>query len=107
MATTMQLEIVRAEAEIFRPRHHDLLAPAVMGEVGIMPRHTPLITKIKPGEVHPHSPKATKNTVSAACRKCNCHRHHPRRHRARAKDIDEAAAIVAKQRAEQARRSKR
>ena len=48
---TMTVEIVSAEAEIYSGTAKMFFAPAVMGEVGVMPRHTPLLTKIRPGEV--------------------------------------------------------
>ena len=51
MAMTMHVDIVSAEAEIFSGKATMLFAPAVMGEVGVMPQHAPLLTKIKPGEV--------------------------------------------------------
>jgi F-type H+-transporting ATPase subunit epsilon len=51
MAMTMHVDIVSAEAEIFSGPANMVFAPAIMGEVGIMPRHAPLLTKIKPGEV--------------------------------------------------------
>jgi len=50
MSMTMHVDIVSAEAEIFSGPANMVFAPAVMGEVGIMPRHAPLLTKIKPGE---------------------------------------------------------
>ena len=46
-----QLEIVSAEEEIFSQDVEMVYAPAEMGEVGISPKHTPLITKLKPGDV--------------------------------------------------------
>ena len=48
---TMQLDIVSAEAEIFSGEVNAVFAPAVMGDVGIYPRHTPLVTQLKPGEL--------------------------------------------------------
>jgi len=51
MAATMTVDIVSAEAEIWSGTAKMLFAPAVMGEVGVLPRHAPLLTKIKPGEV--------------------------------------------------------
>jgi len=48
---TMQVEIVSAEEEIFSGEAEMVVAPAEMGDVGIMPRHTPLITRLRPGEV--------------------------------------------------------
>jgi F-type H+-transporting ATPase subunit epsilon len=51
MAATMNVDIVSAEAEIWSGTAKMLFAPAVMGEVGVLPKHAPLLTKIKPGEV--------------------------------------------------------
>ena len=51
MAATMHLDIVSAESEIFSGTVNVVVAPAVMGEVGIYPQHTPLVTRLKPGEV--------------------------------------------------------
>ena len=51
MASTLQVEIVSAEKEIFSGEATMVFASAEMGEVGITPGHTPLMTRIKPGEV--------------------------------------------------------
>ena len=51
MAMTIHVDIVSAEQEVFSGMAEMLFAPAEMGEVGIAPRHAPLITKLKPGEV--------------------------------------------------------
>ena len=51
MASTIQVNIVSAEEQIFAGEAHMVYAPAVMGDVGIAPRHTPLISPLKPGEV--------------------------------------------------------
>ena len=51
MPDKIKLEIVSAEAEIFSQEVEMVYAPAEMGEVGISPKHTPLITKLKPGDV--------------------------------------------------------
>jgi F-type H+-transporting ATPase subunit epsilon len=51
MAMTMHVDIVSAEEEIFSGPAEMVFAPAVMGEVGILPRHAPLLTQLKPGEV--------------------------------------------------------
>ena len=48
---TLHVDIVSAEAEIFSGTATMVYAPAEMGEVGIAPRHTPLLTRLKPGEV--------------------------------------------------------
>lgn len=51
MAMTMHLDIVSAEQEIFSGAVNMVVAPAEEGDIGIMPRHSPLITRMKPGEV--------------------------------------------------------
>jgi F-type H+-transporting ATPase subunit epsilon len=51
MAATMHVDIVSAEEAIYSGEAEFLAAPAQMGEVGIYPRHAPLITRIKPGAV--------------------------------------------------------
>ena len=47
----MHLDIVSAEEEIFSGNVYNIIAAAMMGEVGIYPKHTPMITPLKPGEV--------------------------------------------------------
>jgi F-type H+-transporting ATPase subunit epsilon len=51
MSDKIKLEIVSAEEELFSEEVQMVYAPAEMGEVGISPKHTPLITKLKPGDV--------------------------------------------------------
>jgi F-type H+-transporting ATPase subunit epsilon len=48
---TIQVDIVSAEGEIHSGEATMVFAPAKMGEVGIAPRHAPLLTALKPGEV--------------------------------------------------------
>ncbi len=105
MANTIQVDIVSAEEQIFSGEAYMVYAPAVMGEVGIAPRHTPLISPLKPGEirldvgdgkeefffisggileVQPHLVTVLSDTAI------------------RAADLDEAAAIEAQKRAEAA-----
>ncbi len=48
---TIQVDIVSAEGEIFSGEANMVYAPARMGELGITPRHAPLLTALKPGEV--------------------------------------------------------
>ena len=49
--STMQVDIVSAEGEIFSGQAEMIIAPAQMGDVGIMPRHAPLLTNLRPGEI--------------------------------------------------------
>ena len=51
MATTIRCDIVSAEAEIFTGEATMIVATGEMGELGIAPRHAPLITRLKPGKV--------------------------------------------------------
>tara|TARA_B100000686_G_C16768786_1_gene963642 strand:+ start:352 stop:777 length:426 start_codon:yes stop_codon:yes gene_type:complete len=51
MATTIHVDVVSAEQEIFSGVAEVVIVPALMGEVGIYPRHAPMITEIKPGSV--------------------------------------------------------
>jgi F-type H+-transporting ATPase subunit epsilon len=103
MAITMHCDIVSAEEEIFSGTVEMVFAPAEMGEVGIMPRHSPLIARLRPGEVRvqidgkddvfffvsggmlevqPHMVTILADTAI------------------RARDLDEAKAVEAKQHAE-------
>ena len=49
--TTIKLDIVSAEEELFSAQVQMVFAPAVMGEVGISPKHAPLMTMLKAGDV--------------------------------------------------------
>ena len=105
MAMTIHVDIVSAEEQIFSGPAEMVYAPAIMGEVGIAPRHTPLISPLKPGEVRldvgggkeefffisggilevqPHVVTVLSDTAI------------------RADDLNEAAALEAKKRAEAA-----
>lgn len=103
MAMTMHVDIVSAEDEIFSGQATMLFAPAIMGEVGVMPRHAPLLTKIKPGEVRVITPSDEELTyyVSGGMLEILPQGVTVLADTAlRADDIDEAAALEAKERAE-------
>ena len=51
MASTIRCDIVSAEAEIFHGEAELVVATGEMGELGIAPKHAPLITRLKPGKV--------------------------------------------------------
>jgi F-type H+-transporting ATPase subunit epsilon len=51
MATTIRCDIVSAEEEIFHGNAQMVIATGELGELGIAPRHAPLITRLKPGQV--------------------------------------------------------
>lgn len=103
MTMTIHVDIVSAEAEIFSGLAEVVYAPAVQGEVGIMPRHTPFLSPLKPGEVRVHlGPNQEESFyISGGMLEVQPHLVTVLADTAlRAKDIDEAAAMEAKQRAE-------
>lgn len=51
MSSTIRVDIVSAEAEIFHGQAVMVVATGEMGELGVTPRHAPLITRLKPGQV--------------------------------------------------------
>jgi len=51
MAHTLQVNIVSAERAIFSGEAEMVIAPGETGELGILPQHAPLLTRIKPGTV--------------------------------------------------------
>ena len=51
MASTFRCDIVSAEAEIFHGEAELVVATGELGELGIAPKHAPLITRLKPGKV--------------------------------------------------------
>ncbi len=47
----MQLEIITAERQVFADQVDSVVAPGIGGQLGILPRHAPLMTALQPGEV--------------------------------------------------------
>lgn len=105
---TIHVDVVSAEQSIFSGIAEFVAAPAEMGEVGVYPRHAPLISRMKPGTVRLKLPNQTEEelffvsggilevqpgvvTVLADTV-------------LRGKDLDEAKALEAKKRAEEAMR---
>jgi len=99
---TLHVDIVSAEAEIFSGTCTMVFAPAVMGEVGISPRHTPLLTRLKPGEVRVQDEHGEQSFfVSGGMLEVQPHVVTVLADTAiRAHDLDEAQALEAKARAE-------
>jgi len=110
MAMTMHVDVVSAERSLFSGVVEFLVAPAAMGEVGIYPRHAPMITKIKAGSVRLKLPDRDEEeliyvsggllevqplvvTILADTA-------------VRGRDLDEVKALEAKQRAEEAMRDR-
>jgi F-type H+-transporting ATPase subunit epsilon len=109
MAATLHVDVVSAEQQIFSGEAEFVVLPGEVGELGVYPRHTPLITRIKPGTVRIRVPERAEEelifvaggilevqpdvvTVLADTA-------------IRGHDLDEAKALEAQQRAEEARRS--
>jgi F-type H+-transporting ATPase subunit epsilon len=110
MAHTIRVDVVSAEEQIFSGDAEFVVLPGVEGELGIYPRHAPLLTQIKPGAVRIKVPgqaadelvfvqggflevQPTRVTVLADTA-------------IRAKDLDEASAQAAKRAAEEAMQNK-
>lgn len=105
MAMTMHVNIVSAEASIYSGTAEQVYAPAKMGEVGIYPRHTQMLTQLKPGEVRVITQGGGEEVfyVSGGMLEVQPHVVTVLADTAlRAHDLDEAKAMEAKQRAEQA-----
>ena len=101
---TMHVDVVSAEEEIFSGPATMLFAPGAMGDLGILPRHAPLLTRIKPGEVRIQTPDSEEEQiiyVSGGMLEIQPGAVTVLADTAtRAHDIDEAAAIEAKERSE-------
>ena len=102
---TLQVEVVSAEGEIFSGLATMVFAPASQGDIGVAPRHAPLLSMLKPGEVRVLTPAGEELFffVGGGAIEVQPHRVTVLADTAlRAKDLDEAAALAAKQRAEEA-----
>jgi len=105
MAMTTHVNIVSAEEEIFSGTAEMVFAPAIMGEVGIAPRHTPMLTPLKAGEVRLQTAGKEEQFfyVSGGMLEVQPHVVTVLADTAiRAHDLDEAAALEAQKRAEAA-----
>ena len=105
MAHTIQIDIVSAEEEIWSGEGTMVFAPAVMGEIGIAPQHAPLLTQLKPGEVRVQQESGEEQFfyVSGGMLEVQGHVVTVLADTAlRAADLDEASALEAQRRAEQA-----
>jgi F-type H+-transporting ATPase subunit epsilon len=109
MATTIQVDVVSAEESIFAGEAEFVALPGEAGELGIYPRHTPLITRIKPGVVRIKVPgKADYEQIFVAGGILEVQPHVVTvlaDTAIRGKDLDEAKAREALQHAEEARRN--
>ncbi|GAC1622520.1 MAG: F0F1 ATP synthase subunit epsilon [Nevskia sp.] len=101
---TIEIDIVSAEGQIHHGEAAMVFAPAEMGEVGIAPRHAPLLTRLKPGEVRVKGADGVEHSffVGGGILEVQPHLVIVLADTAiRAKDCDEALAAEAKRRAEE------
>ena len=108
MTATIHIDVVSGEESIFSGEAEFVVLPGEAGELGIYPRHTPLITRIKPGAVRIQKPGGEEELIFVAGGILEVQpalvtvladtaiRGH---------DLDEAKALEAKKRADEALRS--
>ncbi len=109
MAHTIHVDIVSAEGQIFSGDATMVFAPGSQGELGIAPRHAPLLTTLKAGEVRIQQEGQEEHVFYVGGGALEVQPHLVTvlaDTAARARDLDEAAAQAAKQRAEDAIRSR-
>ena len=103
--STIQCDIVSAEAEIFSGQASMVVVSGEEGELGIAPRHAPLLTRIKPGQVRVMLPEGGEEFFYVSGGMLEVQPHVVTvlaDTAARAADLDEAAAVKAKEEAERA-----
>jgi F-type H+-transporting ATPase subunit epsilon len=109
-APTLKVEVVSAEEAIFSGEAEFVVLPGVMGELGIYPRHTPLLTQIRPGAVRMKLPGQAQEElvfVQGGYLEVQPQQVTVLADTAiRAKDLDEKAALEAKRAAEEAMANK-
>jgi F-type H+-transporting ATPase subunit epsilon len=106
---SIHVDIVSAEGEIFSGEAKMVFVPASQGEIGIAPRHAPLLTLMKAGEVRVQPLEGPEQFffVGGGALEVQPGKVSVLADTAlRAKDVDEAAALAAKQRAEEALKGK-
>ena len=101
--STIQVDIVSLVGQVYSGQAEMVFCPAEMGEVGIAPRHAPLITRLKPGEVRVKTADGEQHFfVNGGILEVQPHAVTVLSDVAvRAKDLDEASALEAKRQAEQ------
>jgi F-type H+-transporting ATPase subunit epsilon len=108
-APTIHVDIVSAEGELFSGPATAVFVPAAQGELGILPHHAPLLSLLKAGAVRIKTPDGQEHFffVGGGALEVQPYKVIVLADTAlRAKDIDEAAAVAARQRAEEALRDR-
>jgi F-type H+-transporting ATPase subunit epsilon len=110
MPNTIHVDVVSAEESIYSGEAEFVVLPGTMGELGIYPKHTPLLTQIKPGAVRIKVPNQEEETlvfVQGGFLEVQPNVVTVLADTAiRAHDLDEAKALEAKAKAEEAMRGK-
>jgi F-type H+-transporting ATPase subunit epsilon len=110
MAMTLHVDIVSAEKSLYSGTAEVVIAPGERGELGIYPRHTPLLTTLKPGSVRIKVPDQAEEElvyVSGGILEVQPHVVTILSDSAiRGSDLDEAKALEAKRSAEEAMKDK-
>jgi len=109
MAQTIHVDIVSAEGQIFSGEATMVFVPGSQGELGIAPRHAPLLTTLKAGELRVQTEGQEEQSfyVSGGALEVQPHLVTVLADTAaRAHDLDEAEALAAKQRAQDAMRDR-
>ena len=105
MANTIKIDIVSAQEEVWSGEGTMVFAPAEMGEIGIAPQHAPLLTRLKPGEIRVQQASGEEQFFYGSGGMLEVQGHVVTvlsDTALRAADLDEAAALEAQRRAEQA-----
>lgn len=105
MASTIHCDIVSAEAEIYSGEASMVIVPGEQGDLGVTPKHAPLLTRLRAGEVRVQTPEGEEEHfyVSGGLLEIQPHVVTVLSDTAsRASDVDEAAALEAKAAAERA-----
>ena len=110
MANSIHIDIVSAEGQIFSGEASMVFVPGSQGELGIAPRHAPLLTTLAAGEVRVQTEGQEEQSFYVGGGALEIQPHLVTvlaDTAARAHDLDEAAALAAKQRAEDAVRDRK